>query len=209
MECGGEGAQVSDDEQDGIIFDLLIMNIGAGSIGIMSVITFAFCRMQILALSLEFCCLQVLSLRASCTERAVIKSELARLPLPVPLHMWAATVPLPTPTLLEACFLFMVGRKRAPTFTFFQRCQASRAQSPASLCPPWRSPNPTPAAGQLPAAQEGSSLQPTPLSEDGGHHDRCESVAAATALCVCAQGAQLALLWQVLAKGGSSSACRC
>ena len=54
-------------EQNGTISDLLMVHIGAGLVDIVSVITFAFCFMAIRALSLEFCCLQVLSLRASCT----------------------------------------------------------------------------------------------------------------------------------------------
>ena len=46
-------------EQDGTIPDLQMVNLGAASVGIMSVMLSAFCPIQILALSLEFCCLQV------------------------------------------------------------------------------------------------------------------------------------------------------
>ena len=41
-------AQVRADEQDGIISDLLMMNIGEGSVGTMSALTFAFCPVQVI-----------------------------------------------------------------------------------------------------------------------------------------------------------------
>ena len=82
----------------------------------MSVMLSAFYPMQILALSLAFCCLQVPSLRASWTWRSALETELLRPRLPVPLRMWAASAPLPAPSLQEAGFLVMAGHLRARLF---------------------------------------------------------------------------------------------
>ena len=64
--------------QNGTIPDKQMVNLGAGSVDIVSVMLSAFDPMQILALSLEFCCLQVPSLRGSWTWRSALETKLLR-----------------------------------------------------------------------------------------------------------------------------------
>ena len=64
--------------QDGTIPDKQMVNLGADSVDIMSLMLSVFYPMQIRALSLEFCCLQVPSLRASWTWRSPLATALLR-----------------------------------------------------------------------------------------------------------------------------------
>ena len=121
--------------QDGTIPDKQMVNLGAGSVDIMSLMLSAFYPMQILALSLEFCCLQVPSLRASWTWRSALETALWRPSLAVPLCMWATSAPLPAPPLQEAGFLLVAGRQRAATSSFLGGRSALRHWSAISRAP--------------------------------------------------------------------------